>query len=87
MILVEVKGMTTEIELTPEQYRELETLAKQSKKSINDLIVEVVDQALKLKSKQKRYWPKGFFEQTAGAWIGELERPPQGEYEQRQELR
>ena len=28
-------------------------------------------------------WPPGFFEETAGAWQGELERAPQGEYEKR----
>ncbi len=29
-------------------------------------------------------WPVGFFEATAGAWVGEpLERAPQGEYETR----
>jgi hypothetical protein len=28
-------------------------------------------------------WPVGFFENTAGKWIGELERDPQGEYEER----
>jgi hypothetical protein len=31
-------------------------------------------------------WPPGFFEETAGAWQGELERAPQGEYEKREEL-
>jgi hypothetical protein len=31
-------------------------------------------------------WPPGFFEQTAGAWQGELERAPQGEYEKRESL-
>ena len=31
-------------------------------------------------------WPPGFFEQTAGAWQGELERAPQGEYEKREEF-
>ena len=31
-------------------------------------------------------WPPGFFEQTAGAWQGELERAPQGDYEKREEL-
>jgi hypothetical protein len=31
-------------------------------------------------------WPPGFFEQTAGAWQGELARPDQGEYEVREEL-
>ena len=33
-------------------------------------------------------WPPGFFEQTAGAWVGEpLVRAPQGEYEMRAELK
>ena len=36
---------------------------------------------------QSNGWPPGFFRQTAGSWVGEqLERPPQGEYEVRDEL-
>jgi hypothetical protein len=31
-------------------------------------------------------WPPGFFEPTAGQWVGDLERPPQGEFEKREEL-
>ena len=32
-------------------------------------------------------WPEGFFENTVGAWEGEpLERPEQGEFEERDEL-
>jgi hypothetical protein len=31
-------------------------------------------------------WPPGFFENTAGRWVGEFERPPQGEVEKREEL-
>jgi len=31
-------------------------------------------------------WPPGFFERTAGKWVGELERAPQGEYERREQL-
>ena len=35
----------------------------------------------------ERGWPPGFFEATAGAWQGEpLQREPQGEYEQREDL-
>lgn len=79
--------MITQIELTPDQYRELETLAKESNKSISDLVSEVLDAALEVKSKRKRKWPKGFLKQTAGTWVGELERSPQGEYEQRKDLR
>jgi hypothetical protein len=33
-----------------------------------------------------RDWPRGFFENTAGKWVGKLERPPQGEFEKREEL-
>jgi hypothetical protein len=31
-------------------------------------------------------WPDGFFEATAGKWVGDFERPPQGEFEKREEL-
>jgi hypothetical protein len=32
-------------------------------------------------------WPEGFFEEVVGGWRGEpLERPPQGEYEDREAL-
>ena len=33
----------------------------------------------------ERGWPPGFFERTVGA-IPDLERPPQGEYEEREPL-
>lgn len=29
-------------------------------------------------------WPIGFFERIAGQWEGELERAPQGEFEERE---
>jgi hypothetical protein len=31
-------------------------------------------------------WPDGFFERTAGKWVGELVRQPQGDYEKRASL-
>lgn len=31
-------------------------------------------------------WPEGFFEDVLGAWEGELRRPPQGSYEERENL-
>lgn len=32
-------------------------------------------------------WPKGYFEAVVGGWLGDdLERPPQGDYEQREPL-
>ncbi len=33
-----------------------------------------------------REWPPGFFEATAGKWVGDFERPPQGEFETREPL-
>jgi hypothetical protein len=35
---------------------------------------------------EKRPWSPGFFERTYGQWKGELERPSQGEAEQREDL-
>jgi hypothetical protein len=29
-------------------------------------------------------WPPDFFEKTAGQWVGDLERPEQGDYEERE---
>ena len=37
-------------------------------------------------AKPVRDWPPGFFEATAGKWVGDFERPPQGEFESREEL-
>lgn len=32
-------------------------------------------------------WPKDFFEEVVGGWVGEaLERPPQGAFEEREAL-
>jgi hypothetical protein len=31
-------------------------------------------------------WPPGFFDQVVGKWQGEFERPPQGEFEERDDL-
>jgi hypothetical protein len=31
-------------------------------------------------------WPKGFFEDALGAWEGKLQRPPQGVYEEREDI-
>ena len=56
-----------------------------------ELEVVVVLQPLASTSQQpvaeERRWPPGFFEETAGAWQGELlVRGSQGEYEMREEL-
>ncbi|MGB3633977.1 MAG: hypothetical protein WA982_08045 [Rubrobacteraceae bacterium] len=31
-------------------------------------------------------WPEGYFEDVLGGWEGELQRPPQGLYEEREDL-
>lgn len=31
-------------------------------------------------------WPEGYFDRVVGAWAGPLERPPQGELEERDSL-
>ena len=52
-------------------------------------VERLVRDALKLASaprKSASHWPLGFFEETAGAFAGEpFERPPQGEFEKREE--
>ncbi len=37
-------------------------------------------------SQDDKGWPADFFEQTAGQWQGEFERPEQGSYEARNPL-
>jgi len=61
----------------------------------DSLLTEVLDAIRYLKTKKSQtklktpehlgYSP-GFFEEVAGAWEGDLVRPEQGEYEQREEL-
>lgn len=51
---------------------------------VTDADVEVI---VVINRKQKRGWPPGFFERTAGALADDpLERPPQGNYEERDPL-
>ncbi|MEX2174160.1 MAG: hypothetical protein WD872_07345 [Pirellulaceae bacterium] len=33
--------------------------------------------------KPKTGWPPGFFDETAGKWIGEFPTDPEGDYEER----
>ena len=49
-------------------------------------LVVMVEPATENAAPPARAWPPGFFENTAGKWVGELERPPQGEFEKREEL-
>jgi hypothetical protein len=46
----------------------------------------MVEEATTNNSPPCHNWPPGFFENTAGKWIGDLERPAQGEFEKREQL-
>ncbi len=49
-------------------------------------VIMLIEAEEKSRGKELDQWPPGFFERTAGAWVGELERLPQGEYEKREAL-
>ena len=52
--------------------------AQAAQKSVSSYLAELV------KREMAPTWPEGFFEDVVGNWQGEeLQRPPQGEYEQR----
>jgi len=52
--------------------------AKAAQKSLSNYLAELV------KHEMAPNWPEGFFDDVVGGWQGEdLQRPPQGEYEQR----
>jgi hypothetical protein len=46
--------------------------------------VETVESVVPRRPMSGEEWVQ-FIENTAGKWVGELERPPQGEYEEREE--
>lgn len=51
---------------------------------VSDTDLEVV---VIVQQKAKRGWPPGYFERTAGSLADDpIERPPQGEYEERDPL-
>lgn len=50
------------------------------------LIVLIEPESIGDKDEGLDEWPAGFFERTAGRWVGELVRPPQGEFERREPL-
>lgn len=55
--------------------------AQASQKSVSSYLADLV------KREMAPDWPEGFFEEVVGGWQGEaLQRPPQGEYEQRLHL-
>jgi hypothetical protein len=49
-------------------------------------LVVLVEPAADALKPPMRAWPPGFFEATAGKWVGDLERPPQGDFENRDQL-
>lgn len=52
--------------------------ARAEKRSVSSYLAELVKREL------MPAWPEGFFEEVVGGWQGEeLERPPQGEFEER----
>lgn len=52
---------------------------------VSDTDVEVL---VVVQRKEKRGWPPGYFERTAGSLVDDpIERPSQGEYEERDPLR
>ncbi|MFN2160476.1 MAG: hypothetical protein ACK2UR_19435 [Candidatus Promineifilaceae bacterium] len=55
--------------------------AQASQKSVSSYLADLV------KREMAPDWPAYFFEEVVGGWQGEpLQRPPQGEYEQRDAL-
>jgi hypothetical protein len=49
-------------------------------------LVVLVEPASDERKPPVRAWPPGFFEATAGQWVGDLDRPPQGAFEKREPL-
>lgn len=55
--------------------------ANAAHKSVSSYLAEIV------KREMTPAWPDGYFDEVVGGWQGEvLERPPQGEYEDRVSL-
>jgi hypothetical protein len=46
-------------------------------------VVVLLDPGVASPAKPKQGWPAGFFEETAGQWIGEFPIDPEGDYEER----
>lgn len=55
--------------------------ARERGKSLSGYLAEIV-----VREVAEEGWPEGFFDEVLGSWEGELERGPQGEYEEREEL-
>ncbi len=59
---------------------ELKARAKARGMSLSKFLASLVHREL------GKGWPKGYFETVPGSWKGDLERPPQGELEERDPL-
>lgn len=59
----------------------LKSKARERGISVSGYLAELVSQDM-----PGAGWPEGFFEEVLGGWAGELERPPQGEYDIRESL-
>jgi hypothetical protein len=63
----------------PEETAEvLRRRARERGSSLSAYLAEIVGREV-----DEERWPEGFFEEVLGCWEGELERPPQGAYEDR----
>lgn len=56
----------------------LKKRAQESEMSLSQYLATVVAREV-----GDQEWPEGFFEDVLGSWEGELNRPPQGNYEER----
>lgn len=59
----------------------LKRRAEERGMTLSKYLAEVVGQEA-----DDEIWPEGFFDDVLGAWEGELRRPPQGLYEEREGL-
>jgi len=56
---------------------EVKRQASEKQVSVSSFLADIVKQHV------SPGWPEGFFEEVYGCWEGPLERPPQGEWEER----
>lgn len=59
----------------------LKRRAGERRMSVSGYLAEIVGREV-----ESTQWPEGFFEEVLGSWEGDLTRPSQGEYEERESL-
>jgi hypothetical protein len=62
--------------------KSLEDKARARGVSLSRYVAQLLERDLA----QQSDWPPGYFEEVLGGWKGDLERPPQGKEEVREEL-